>query len=80
MVLVIAGRNRLHVITRGILPDFCRVSFTVLRSILLKNVIILRSLLINDGCYLCFTKLFLISLRLLFKSTRFELIRLIWMA
>ena len=33
MVLVIFGRNRLYVITRGILFDFFRVSFSVIKSI-----------------------------------------------
>ena len=47
MVLVIFGRNRLHVITRGILSDFCRVSFSVARSILLNRLILSRCSLIN---------------------------------
>ena len=66
MVLVIFGRNRLYVIKRGILFDFCRVSLSVMRSILLSRLVIWRCSLINDGW-------------LLFKSTWFELIRLIRM-
>ena len=80
MVLAVFSRNQWYVITRGILSDFSCVSFSVIRSILLYRLILSRCPLINDGCYLCFTKLFFISLRLLFKSTWFELICLIWMA
>ena len=64
MILVMFGRNRLHVSTRS-----CHVSFSVIRSILLSSLILSRCALINDGWYPCFTKLFFISLRLLFKST-----------
>ena len=73
MVLVISGRNWFYVITRDILSDFWRVSFSVIRSILLSSLIFSRCSLINDGRYPCFTKLFFVSLRLLFKSTWFKL-------
>ena len=69
MVLVIFDRNRLYVITKGILSDFCRVSFSVIKSILLSRLILSRCSLINDGWDPYFTNLFFISLRLLFKST-----------
>ena len=74
MVLVTLGRNWLYVIMIGILSDFCCVSFSIIRSILLSRLFLLRCLLINDELYPCFTKLFFISLKLLLKSTWFELI------
>ena len=80
MVLVIFGRNMLYVITRGILSDFCCVCFTVTRSILLSRPIFSRCSLINDEWYPCFAKLFFISMKLLYKSTWFELTRLLRMA
>ena len=55
------GRNRLYVMTRGILSNFFRVSFSVIRSILLSRLIISRCLLINDEWYFCFRKLLFIS-------------------
>ena len=67
MVLVIFGRNQLCVIARVILFDFSCVSFSVIRSILLSRLILSRCSLINDEWYPCFTKLFFISLRLLFE-------------
>ena len=69
MVFMIFGRNRLYIITRSILPDFFRMTFFVIRSILLSRLILSRCSFINDGWYPCFMKLFFISLRLLFKST-----------
>ena len=78
MVLVIFGRSRLYVITRGILSDFFHVSFSVIRSILLRSLILSRCSLINHEWYPCFMKLFYISLKLLFKSTWFALIPLIY--
>ena len=80
IVLIIIGRNQLYIITRGILSDFFRVSFSAIRSILLSRLILSRFPLINNGSYPCFTRLFFISLRLLFKSTWFELICLIRIA
>ena len=65
MVLIIFGRNQLYVITRGILSDFFRLSFSVIRSIKLSRLILSRCSLINDGWYPCFLKLFFISLKLL---------------
>ena len=40
MSLVIFGRNRFYVITRDILFDFCRVSFSVISLILLSRLIL----------------------------------------
>ena len=40
MVLEIFDKNRLYVITRGILFDFCRVSWSVIRPILLSTLIL----------------------------------------
>ena len=42
MVLVIIGRNRLYVITRGICLIFFCLSFSVIRSILLSRLILSR--------------------------------------
>ena len=58
MVLVIFSRNQLYVITRGILSDFCRVSLSVIRWILLSRLILSRCSLINDVSYPCFTGCF----------------------
>ena len=45
--MVVFGRNRLYVITRGILSNFCCESFSVIRSILLSRLILSRCSLIK---------------------------------
>ena len=87
--MVIFGRNRLYVITRGVLSDFCLVS--IIRSILLSRLIFSRCLLINDVwsfqdvCWSMMNSTLVLRscfsfLRLLLKFIWFELIRLIRMA
>ena len=51
IVLVKIGKNRLYVITRGYLSDFCRVSLSVIMLILLSRLIISIYSLINDELY-----------------------------
>ena len=59
MALVIFGRNWFHVITKGILSDICRLSFFLIRSILLSRLSLPRCGLINDQWYpvlwICFS-------------------------
>ena len=59
MALVIFGRNWFHVITKGILSDICRLSFFLIRSILLSRLSLPRCWLINDEWYpvlwICFS-------------------------
>ena len=57
-VFVIFGRNWLYIIRRGILSDFCDVSFSVIRSILLHRLILLGCLLINAKWYACLRSCF----------------------
>ena len=59
MALVIFCRNWFHVITKGILSDICRLSFFLIRSILLSRLSLPRCWLINDEWYpvlwICFS-------------------------